>query len=250
MFLREEPTRLSLGRLNGLSGAARRASILGLAVAIVLGALAASPPIVGAQEGDAPTVTGLSPTTGSPGTLVTITGTNFGAATAVTFGAATAQFIVDSPTQIHATVPVAATNGPVTVVVGARRATSIVPFTLLPPTITNVSPAMGTVGADVTITGTQLAGATEVKFGSALAQFTVVSGTQITAKVPSPAPSGPVAVLTPGGTATSTTTFAIQPTLAQFAPTSGEADARVTLTGTGFAGALEEIGRASCRERV
>lgn len=240
MTLRE---RWPIGSLLGvvardaLSRAAWRVRVLSFAA--IVAALAALPAMVGAQEGDAPTISGLSPTSGSAGTVVTITGTNFAAASAVTVGGVTAQFTVDSPTQIHATVPAAATSGPVVVVAGTRRATSLVPFTILPPAITSVSPATAAVGADVTITGTQLAGATEVRFGSAVAQFTVVSGAQINTKVPSAAASGPITVVTSGGTGTSATTFAIQPTLTQFAPATGEADARITLTGSGFIGALE-----------
>ncbi len=53
----------------------------------------------------APTVTGVSPTSGPPGTTVTVTGTNFTGATAVTFGTTAAAFTVVSSTTITATVP-------------------------------------------------------------------------------------------------------------------------------------------------
>ncbi|RYE15079.1 MAG: hypothetical protein EOP51_27285, partial [Sphingobacteriales bacterium] len=61
-----------------------------------------------AQAVAAPTVTALSPTGGPTGggTSVTITGTNFSGATAVTFGATAATgFTVNSATQITATAP-------------------------------------------------------------------------------------------------------------------------------------------------
>ena len=54
----------------------------------------------------APTVTSVSPTSGAGGATVTITGTNFTGATAVSFGGtAAASFTVNSATQITATAP-------------------------------------------------------------------------------------------------------------------------------------------------
>jgi len=70
-------------------------------------------------------------------------------------------------------------------------------------------PGSGKVGANITILGTDLAGATAVSFNGAAALFTVVSGTQITATVPAGATSGTVAVTTPSGTLTSNVSFRI-----------------------------------------
>ena len=70
----------------------------------------------------APTITGLSPTSGthSGGTLVTITGTNFTGATSVKFGSTAAtSFTVVSPTKITAVAPPEATG---TVDVRSRHA--------------------------------------------------------------------------------------------------------------------------------
>src|SRR5258708_440075 len=61
-----------------------------------------------AQSATEPTVTNVNPNTGptSGGTSVTITGTNFSGATAVSFGNnAAASFTVNSATQITATSP-------------------------------------------------------------------------------------------------------------------------------------------------
>ncbi|WP_342242804.1 IPT/TIG domain-containing protein, partial [Ensifer sp. OTU672] len=68
-------------------------------------------------------------------------------------------------------------------------------------TISSVSPASGspTGGTSVTITGTGLAGAATVKFGSApAASFTVNSDTQITAVAP-PGTAGPVDIVVTTG---------------------------------------------------
>jgi hypothetical protein len=75
------------------------------------------------------------------------------------------------------------------------------------PTITNVSPNKGpaTGGTSVTITGTSLTGAKEVKFGSTkAASFTVNSATSITVTSPAGGPGTVhVTVRTPGGTSAS-----------------------------------------------
>ena len=72
------------------------------------------------------------------------------------------------------------------------------------PTVTSVAPNKGTTagGTAVTITGTNLTGATEVKFGStAAASFEVKSATQIKATSPAHAAGQvDITVTTPGGT--------------------------------------------------
>src|SRR5205823_302639 len=63
----------------------------------------------------APRVTGFSPARGATNTPVLIAGFNFVGATNVLFGARRATFTVTAPTQIQATVPTGATNGPISV---------------------------------------------------------------------------------------------------------------------------------------
>jgi hypothetical protein len=158
-----------------------------------------------------PVVVLVSPLTGTEagGTAVTITGSGFSGATAVTFGDDAATFTVDSDTSISATTPAHAA-GPVPVSVTTPLGTSTVPglFTYLPlppvPLVVLVTPLVGSVsgGTEVTITGTGLSGATAVSFGgTAATSFTVDSDLQITATTP-PHAAGPVdvAVTTPGGT--------------------------------------------------
>jgi uncharacterized protein YhjY with autotransporter beta-barrel domain len=81
----------------------------------------------GTFEPPVPTVTALSPTSGSAGggTSVTLTGTNFTGATGVSFGAtAAASFTVNSATSITATAPQASSVGTVDVTVTTPSGTS------------------------------------------------------------------------------------------------------------------------------
>jgi uncharacterized repeat protein (TIGR01451 family) len=168
-----------------------------------------------------PTVSGLAPTSGPAGTSVTVIGTNLTGASSVRFNGAAASFTVNSATQITATVPTGATSGTVGVTTSDGTATSPSAFTVtagppppppLPPpgpTVTGLAPGSGPVGTSVTISGTNLTGASSVRFNGAAASFAVNSATQITATVPTGATSGTVAVTTSGGTATSSTSFAV-----------------------------------------
>jgi gliding motility-associated-like protein len=75
------------------------------------------------------------------------------------------------------------------------------------PTITSFTPTSGIAGTTVTITGTNLTGATTVTFGgTAATSFTVVSSTSITA-ITGTGTSGKIAVTTAAGSATSSTDF-------------------------------------------
>ena len=122
----------------------------------------------------APTVTSINPTSGptAGGTSVTITGTNLSGATAVDFGTGNAaDHHRDSATSITATSPAGSGTVDVTVTTtGGTSATSPADlFTYVPaPTVTSINPTTGPAGGgtSVTITGTNLIGATAVDFGT------------------------------------------------------------------------------------
>ena len=61
------------------------------------------------------------------------------------------------------------------------------------------------------ILGSKLTGVTAVSFNDTAASFTVVSGTEITATVPSGATTGKVQVVTPTGTVESKGKFQVRP---------------------------------------
>jgi large repetitive protein len=80
----------------------------------------------------APTITSFSPTSGRTGAVITITGTAFTGATAVRFGGVRASFVVNSATQITATVPVGAVTGKISVTTAGGTGTSAMNFTVVP----------------------------------------------------------------------------------------------------------------------
>ncbi|KSB89962.1 hypothetical protein AS593_00360 [Caulobacter vibrioides] len=202
-----------------------------------------------------PTVTAVSPSAGPTGgtNSVTITGTNFTNATAVTFGAAAATgYTVVSPTQITATVPAGSAGTidvRVTTVGGQSAVSANDQYTYInAPTVTSISPTSGPTGGgtSVIITGTGFAaapGTGAVVFGAAGATYTINSNTQITAISPAnSAGTYDVRVTTPGGqSATSAAdqfTYVPAPTVTSVSPTAGPTagGTSVTITGTNFTG--------------
>jgi IPT/TIG domain-containing protein len=158
----------------------------------------------------AATIVSFSPTTGAVGSTVNITGTNFCGATVVMFNTTAASvFTVNSANSITATVPVGATTGLLHVTTPSGTANSATNFTVGAAATITFSPTSGPVGTTVTITGTNLTGATSVKFNGVAATFTVNSATQITATVPAGATTGKIEVVAPSGTVTSTTDFTV-----------------------------------------
>ena len=143
----------------------------------------------------APTVTAISPITGTTngGTPVTITGTGFLAGASVSIGGAPATNVnVSNNTTITATTPAHAA-GLVNVVVtntDGQSGTRTNGYTYIAPpapTVTNISPNSGTTGGgtSVTITGTGfLAGASVSLGGAAATNVNVASSTTITATTP------------------------------------------------------------------
>ena len=118
--------------------------------------------------------------------------------------------------------------------------------TATPPTITGFSPPSGPVGSSVTINGTNFTGASDVRFNGVsvgAGNFIVNSSILITATVPVGATNGLITVVTPGGTASSSTSFTVTPspppTITGFSPPSGPVGSSVTINGTNFTGASD-----------
>jgi len=84
-----------------------------------------------------PNITSFQPSSGLAGASVTITGTNFTGASAVTFHHAAASFTVNSATEITAIVPCGATSGTIQVATVGGLATSTTSFTVTSGTCWN-----------------------------------------------------------------------------------------------------------------
>ncbi|MGX5696669.1 IPT/TIG domain-containing protein [Agromyces soli] len=198
----------------------------------------------------APVIAELSPDEGPAvgGTFVTVTGTNLAGATGLTVDGVPTPFaeiagVVTFVTPPHlpgpALVQVTTLGGP----------SNVMPFTYFAaPAIASLSPTQGTTlgGTVVTITGTALAGATDVTIdgasvtgsGGALGTWAQVDATHLTWTTAAHV-AGPVAVrvMTAGGTSAPMTYTFVEPVdLAALTPDHGPetGGTPVTITGTGL----------------
>jgi hypothetical protein len=199
-----------------------------------------------------PTVTGISPSSGGStgGTVVTITGTGLSNASTVDFGSGnpSASYTVNSPTSITATAPpgsLGAVDVTVTTDGGASATSAADQFTYVappPPSVTGVSPSSGPNGSFVTVTGTNLMGATVVDFGQGhpATSYTVGSASAIYATSPPGSGTVDITVTTTGGTSSTsaadqfTYTTPLPPTVTAVSPNAGFSGYSVIVTGTGF----------------
>jgi len=188
-----------------------------------------------------PTLASINPTSGYPGTQVTLTGTNFGAlqgSGSVWLGSKLAGSIVSwTNTQIVAVVAGGATSGSAFVQQNGIWSSPIA-FTVIAPSITSISPASGYPGTQVTLTGTNF-GATQgsgsVWLGNKAAGSIVSwSDTQVVATVAANAASGSAQVQQ-NGVWSNTIAFTVPtPGLTGVSPTTARAGDSITLNGTNF----------------
>ncbi len=85
---------------------------------------------VGGGQVGPPSITTFAPTSGAPGTVATVTGTDFTGASAVTFNGTPSVFAVDSDSSLSATVPAGASTGPIRVTTPAGSAVGPTNFTV------------------------------------------------------------------------------------------------------------------------
>ncbi|MFT4279352.1 MAG: IPT/TIG domain-containing protein [Rhodopseudomonas sp.] len=204
-----------------------------------------------------PTISTISPSSGSTGggTSVTITGTNLSGVTSVTVGGASATLGTNTSTSIAITTPAGSAGAQdVVVTTAGGSATSTGGYTYtLSPSISTITPNSGPTagGTSVTITGTNLSGVTSVTVGGASATLGTNTSTSIAITTPAgTAGARDVMVTTAGGSATSTGgfTYAGPPTISTISPSSGSAGGgtSVTISGTNLAGVTSvTVGGAS-----
>ncbi|WP_143477824.1 Ig-like domain-containing protein, partial [Pseudogulbenkiania subflava] len=107
--------------------------------------------------------------------------------------------------------------------------------------IIEFTPNNGPVGSTVTISGTGFSttpNQNTVKFNGTNAVVSTASSTQLVAQVPAGATTGPINVVTPNGSATSSTPFTVSdsnaPAITSIAPTIGPVGTAVTISGSHF----------------
>jgi hypothetical protein len=159
-------------------------------------------------------ISGFTPTSGGVGTAVTISGSYFSGATAVTFNGVAAPFTVVSAGTLVAGVPAGATTGKIAVTTPANTAVSAsnynVGSTKVVPRISGFSPSSGAVGTVITVSGSNLGGAVAVNVGGSKAGYRVLAAGKLAVTVPYGAVTGKISVSTAGGTGASKGNFTVR----------------------------------------
>jgi hypothetical protein len=191
----------------------------------------------------APTLTGLSPSSGpvTGGNTVTLTGTGLTGTTAVRFGSTSATSVtVVSAARVTAVAPSGTGTATVTATTPGGTSNGLsYTYASTGPNIVSLSPNSGPTGGSntVLITGTGFSSATVVRFGSTATSFTVVSATQISVIAPAGTGVVQVTVTTPAGVSNGVSyTYLSVPTVTSVSPNTGPTAGGNTaaITGTGF----------------
>ena len=186
--------------------------------------------------GVGPYISGFTPSMGGVGTLVTINGAHFSNPITVKFNTATTNGnLVSSSTQFQLNAPAGATTGFITVTASLGTYTTTNQTFYVPPSISGFAPTAGRSGTNVVITGQNFLGVSAVSFGGVSAAFiTPTNNTNLLATVPVNAPTGPILVTAPAGSAQTTSNFVVQPTISGFSPGFGPVGTSVTVSGANF----------------
>ena len=186
-----------------------------------------------------PLITDFSPTLATNGSTLLINGANFIAGTLVKFGTVTATPTISSLTQLHVVIPSTATNNPITVSnANGTFTTSSNLLTGKQPTITDFTPIYGGAGVGLTIDGYNFLTESAVKInGAAISQTNITgkSDTQLSIILPSGLTTGPITVVNPTGSFTTTSNFlASGPIISDFSPTLAGPGTNVVINGANF----------------
>jgi YD repeat-containing protein len=167
-------------------------------------------------------LTGFSNASGATGSTLTIYGSGFSTTPGnnlVYFNGVAATVVSSTTNSLTVTVPSGATTGTVTVTDSNGTVTSghnfIVSAGLLPPVISSFSPAIGTPGTAVTVSGSNFATSTssgETAYINGVASsIASTTASSLSLTVPTSATSGPITVDTTTGVGTSGSMFFIPP---------------------------------------
>jgi hypothetical protein len=190
----------------------------------------------------------VSPSSGPAGTLVMISGMDFGATqgtSSVTVGGITAVAAAWSNTQIQAYIPSGTGPGPqsVVVTVGGLPGGGAATYTVT-PSIATISPSTGFPNSSVTIVGTNfgsyVGGSSSVTFNGISAQVTNWTSSTINVSLPNGVTTGPVVVTayaSNGSLIVSNDvvfTMLTNPTITGLSPVAGTVGTNVTISGGNF----------------
>lgn len=186
-----------------------------------------------------PGVSGISPSSGSSGTSVIISGSNFGAPRGlgqVRLGAINCEVVSWATDSIEVLIPAGSTSGQIQVSQGGQWSNGML-FTVSAPVIQTVTPGSGSAGTPVYISGSGFGdsqGSASVWIGTALGIVTGWSDSQITANVAPGAASGNVQVVRNGYSSNAMPFVVTGPEITGLSTSSAAPGTSITISGSGF----------------
>ena len=193
----------------------------------------------------APHILSFTPTVETPGGHIAVTGSGFDTTTRVTVGGQVVDYFVVSPTELDVTLGGTPRSGIVTVRTLGGEARSTQRFIALPRPSVSTPVQGGAPGAVLSVRGLNLADITGASFagldgaGNPItlpASFLIVSDTHLRVTVPIGAVSGGLTVTNAAGSGQ--LLVIVLPTVDSFNPPVGTIGDVVTVTGSGFTGAI------------
>jgi hypothetical protein len=199
-----------------------------------------------------PVVERFAPTSGAPGTEVTIYGRNLGGTTMgfhARIGGTECGILSVGPTQARVTIPDNATSGPFEVEVHAQgTVTSSGSFTIYAPvTIRQFEPTRGPTGTTVTITGTGFSPTLRnntVRIAGRTARVIAAGETELRIEIPPAVSAGRLRVeVRDRGSVESSAEFVVTnaPAISRFTPTGGAPGTEVVLEGDHFGTSMTDV---------
>jgi hypothetical protein len=184
-----------------------------------------------------PVMTSVAPLEGPPGTRVVVRGEQL-AGSRVFLGNLEIRPLLSQANQIHFAIPPRAQSGTLRISGRGGEANYDQPFEVWNfPGIKRLSPSRGSVGTDVTISGSMMSNATAIFLGDV--EMPIVSRAQydkIVVSVPARAVSGPISWTAYGRNTQTEQSFTVlrAPVLGSFTPLLGAAGSTVTIEGENF----------------
>jgi hypothetical protein len=171
-----------------------------------------SPAVAPAAQGPSPvstssaahetTITGFAPTSGAPGSVVSVSGSGLSGVTSTRLGSAAATFRVLSDAELEITVPPGASTGRIELNAAGRVVLSVTDFTVLAiPVVSSVTPTTVVPPARITLNGTALDNVREVRLNSMTLAIGTRTSTSLEVDVPLGAASGTLQVVDTSGIA-------------------------------------------------
>lgn len=192
----------------------------------------------------APSITSINPIQSVPGTSITVNGTGLPAysstGNSLLLGNTSANMTLSNSNTLYFTAPNGIAEGEYTVKLksGPFNIEAPVKFKVVYPSIQSFTPTSGSVGEEITLTGTFYPNTSySVNFGNANAVIKSIASNMLVVYVPSVSTPGDVkiSIVSGGKTNTSANDFKIVgAAISSFSPRSGIAGEVITIKGTGF----------------